>query len=284
MPDQVDLAALAAALDVDIDLGLLEHALTHRSYAYEHRGVPNNERLEFLGDSVLGLVVTDTLYHRHPNLPESDLAKYRASVVNARSLAEAGRSLGLGKYLLLGRGEQVTGGREKASILSDCVEALIGAVFVGNGLEDAAALVHRLLDDRMDQAAQLGAGLDWKTSLQELGARTGKGVPAYSVVASGPDHDRRFVATVTVGSDIVGEGHGVSKKQAEQEAAAAAYAQLRAFAESAVNMPGGPVDADPGNGSRADGGRGSGNEAGRKGSSRQAQPDGAPGQAGAARR
>jgi len=220
-----DLDVLSARLGVPMDHGALRHALTHRSYAYEHGGVPHNERLEFLGDAVLGLVVTDTLFREHPDVPESQLAKYRAAVVNARTLAEVARELGVGEFLLLGRGEQTTGGRDKGSILADAMEAVIGAVYLDRGLVEASALIHRLLDDRMAHAAALGAGLDWKTSLQELGARTGAGVPVYEVEASGPDHAKHFRAVVRVG-EVAGEGAGNSKKHAEQEAAADAYAQL----------------------------------------------------------
>ncbi len=220
-----DLDVLATHLGVPLDREVLRHALTHRSYAYEHGGLPHNERLEFLGDAVLGLVVTDALYRAHPDVAESQLAKFRSAVVNARALAEVARTLGVGQYLLLGRGEETTGGRDKGSILADAVEALIGATYVSLGLAEATGLVHRLLDDRMAEAAALGAGLDWKTSLQELGARTGAGVPVYVVDSTGPDHARHFHALVTVGA-VRGSGEGNSKKHAEQLAAAAAYAAL----------------------------------------------------------
>ncbi len=227
MGGREDVEVLAARLGVAIDPQALRHALTHRSYAYENGGVAHNERLEFLGDAVLGLVVTDTLFRAHPDLPESQLAKFRAAVVNARALAQVARRLGVGEFLLLGRGEESTGGREKSSILADCMEALIGVVFRDVGLDEAAALVHRMFDDLMERAAALGAGLDWKTSLQELGARTGSGVPSYEVTATGPDHAKAFRAVVRVGS-AVGEGRGASKKEAEQAAAGDAYAALRA--------------------------------------------------------
>jgi ribonuclease-3 len=227
MSGRDDLDVLSVRLGVNLDHGALRHALTHRSFAYENGAIPHNERLEFLGDAVLGLVVTDTLYRTHPDVPESQLAKFRAAVVNARTLAEVARNLGIGEFLLLGRGEQTTGGRDKGSILADALEAIIGAVHVKNGLADATALVHRLLDERMDQAASLGAGLDWKTSLQELGARSGAGVPVYEVAATGPDHAKQFHAVVRVGT-FLGQGAGGSKKQAEQLAAAAAYAELAA--------------------------------------------------------
>ncbi|MGB8020650.1 MAG: ribonuclease III [Candidatus Nanopelagicales bacterium] len=223
-----DLDVLAQHLAVGTGHDALRHALTHRSYAYENPGFPHNERLEFLGDAVLGLVVTDTLFHAHPELPESQLARFRSAVVNARTLAAVARGLGVGQFLLLGRGEEATGGRSKNSILADTLEALIGAVYVADGLAEATALVHRLLDDRMEHAAALGAGLDWKTSLQEMGARTGAGVPAYDVTSTGPDHAKAFHAQVRVGEFAVGEGRGSSKKEAEQAAASAAYSMLQA--------------------------------------------------------
>ncbi len=226
LPARDDLDVLAERLGVAIDHEALRHALTHRSYSYENGGVPHNERLEFLGDAVLGIVVTDSLFRAHPGVAESQLAKYRSAVVNARTLAEVARALGLGEFMLLGRGEQTTGGRDKSSILADAVEAILGAVYLDLGLGAAAELVHRLLDERMTVAAAMGAGLDWKTSLQELGARTGAGVPSYEVTATGPDHAKHFTAIVTVGDAVTGEGIGPSKKVAEQMAAAAAYEAL----------------------------------------------------------
>jgi ribonuclease-3 len=217
------------ALGVELPGGLLAVALTHRSYAYEHGGLPTNERLEFLGDSVLGLVVTDELYRRHPDLPEGRLAKLRASVVNMTSLAGVARRLGaggLGPHLLLGRGEETTGGREKDSILADALEALIGAVHVGLGLDAASAIVHRLFDPLLDQAATRGAGLDWKTSLQELGAAMGLGAPTYLVEDDGPDHAKTFTAAVVLADTVYGRGAGRTKKAAEQEAAETAWRTL----------------------------------------------------------
>ena len=218
---------LADRLGVELEPRLLERALTHRSYAYENGGLPTNERLEFLGDSVLGLVVTDALYRNHPELPEGQLAKLRAAVVNMRALADVGRQLGLGPDVRLGRGEESTGGRDKASILADTLEALIGAVYIDAGLEQAAALVHRLFDPLIESAASLGAGLDWKTSLQELTAAGSLGVPEYVVTETGPDHAKTFTAVVQVGGEAYGEGSGRSKKEAEQEAAAAAWNRIR---------------------------------------------------------
>lgn len=220
--------ALLARLGVHVDDTLLERALMHRSYAYEHGGLPTNERLEFLGDSVLGLVVTDSLYRTYPDLPEGQLAKLRAAVVNARALAQIGRDLGIGPALKLGRGEEATGGREKASILADTVEALIGAVYIEHGIEVATEVVHRLVDAYVTASAELGAGLDWKTSLQELCAMLGLGVPEYVVTEDGPDHAKSFEARVRLADGIRGFGEGRSKKAAEQAAAATAYAELQA--------------------------------------------------------
>jgi ribonuclease-3 len=224
-------AWLEDALGVRLPDGLLTLALTHRSYAYEHGGLPTNERLEFLGDSVLGLVVTDELYRSQPDLPEGTLAKLRASVVNMTSLAGVARSLGdggIGPHLLLGRGEETTGGREKDSILADALEALIGAIHLGGGLGTASAIVHRLFDPLLADAATRGAGLDWKTSLQELGAARGLGQPSYRIEDDGPDHAKVFTAEVVLAGEVRGSGTGRTKKAAEQEAAEMAWRSLTA--------------------------------------------------------
>ena len=191
---------LRAALgDPVLDPELLQRALTHRSFAYENGQIPTNERLEFLGDSVLGIVVTETLYLDHPDFTEGQLAKLRASVVNTRALAGVARELGLGRWLRLGRGEETTGGRDKNSILADTTEALLGAVYLDRGVEAAVELVQRLFGPLMHAAAQDGAALDWKTALQELAATRGLGVPDYRIDESGPDHAKRFAAVVHVG-------------------------------------------------------------------------------------
>ncbi|MGB0100486.1 MAG: ribonuclease III [Nocardioides sp.] len=220
---------LRAALgDPTLDPELLERALTHRSYAYENGGLPTNERLEFLGDSVLGVVVTETLYRTHPDLSEGRLAKLRAAVVNARALAGVGRGIGVGDHVKLGRGEESTGGRTKASILSDTVEAVIGAVHLSGGFETSAVVVHLLFDPLIEAASALGAGLDWKTSLQELSAEHGLGVPEYVIEDDGPDHMKTFTAQVRVGDRLYGNGVGKSKKEAEQAAAETAYGEIAA--------------------------------------------------------
>jgi ribonuclease III len=219
-------AGLLGDLNVPLSHDLLERALTHRSYAYENGGLPTNERLEFLGDSVLGLVVTDTLYREHPDLPEGQLAKLRAAVVQMRALAGVARGLRLGNYVRLGRGEEGTGGRDKPSILADTLEAVIGAVYLDCGLTTARELVHKLFDPVIASSARLGAGLDWKTSLQELTAREFLGVPEYRVEESGPDHQKFFRAIVRVAGRTFGTGEGRSKKEAEQQAAQAAYTTI----------------------------------------------------------
>jgi ribonuclease-3 len=221
-----DLAGLLQALGIRIADDLVERAVTHRSYAYENGGLPTNERLEFLGDSVLGLIVTEELFRRHPELPEGQLAKLRAAVVNSRALAEVARNLDVGRYLRLGRGEEASGGRDKSSILADAVEALIGAAYIDHGTEPTRELVLRLFEELLDGSARLGAGLDWKTSLQELAAGRALGVPEYHVTESGPDHAKSFHAVAMVGGRQVGEGDGRSKKEAEQRAAERAWTAL----------------------------------------------------------
>jgi ribonuclease III len=238
---------LLDALGVPLVPDLLERALTHRSYAYENGGLPTNERLEFLGDSVLGLIVTDTLFRGYPDLPEGQLAKLRAAVVNMRALAGVARGLRLGSYVLLGKGEEGTGGRDKSSILADTLEAVLGAVYVDCGLAEASALVHRLFDPVIASSARLGAGLDWKTSLQELTAAEILGVPEYHVEESGPDHQKSFRASVRIGGRAYGEGEGRSKKEAEQQAAEAAWTSITqnsASVAAGAAAAGGSADAD----------------------------------------
>ena len=221
--------ALAAAFGVPLEPALLQRALTHRSYAYEHGGLPTNERLEFLGDAVLGLVITAALYHNHPDLAEGQLAKLRASVVNMRALAEVARLLcpgGLGQYLLLGKGEEATGGRDKASILADTLEALLGAIYLQHGMDTASGVIHKLFDPLLAESAARGAGLDWKTSLQELTAEQSLGVPEYRVDEAGPDHAKTFTAWVIVAGTSYGGVTGASKKAAEQRAAEMAWTEL----------------------------------------------------------
>ncbi len=232
-------ASLLAALGVEFDTELLTHALTHRSDAYENGGLPTNERLEFLGDAVLDVIVTERLYRSHPALAEGHLAKLRASVVNMHALAGVARTLGetgLGAYLYLGRGEELTGGRGKASILADATEALIGAVYIEHGLEPTRELVERLFAPLLQAAPLLGAGLDWKTSLQELTAAESLGAPEYRITEDGPDHLKGFTAIAGVDGRALGTGDGRTKKEAEQRAAARAW--------KALSASGGPAPSD----------------------------------------
>jgi ribonuclease-3 len=204
-------------------------ALTHRSWCAEHAGEASNERLEFLGDAVLGLVVTAYIFDRHPEMPEGSLAKLRAAVVSAPTLAAVAADLGVGPALRLGKGEAASGGRGKASILADAMEALIGAVYVDGGLDAARRLVLDLFEERIDdEVAGPGGpgGADHKTQLQELVARRFEAVPAYVVSDEGPDHEKTFFAEVRVGDELVGRGEGRNKKAAEQAAAGAALAHL----------------------------------------------------------
>jgi ribonuclease III len=202
--------------------------MSHRSWCAETTGAASNERLEFLGDAVLGLVVTDHLFRSFPSLPEGELAKVRASVVNSETLAELAASLDLGAALLLGKGEDASGGREKPSILADAMEAVFGAVYLDGGWGEAAALVMRLLGDRIEEAAAGPGGQDYKTRLQELAARRFEQLPQYEVIDDGPDHAKRFFASVSVAGDVRGRGEGRSKKQAEQGAARQAWENLTA--------------------------------------------------------
>ncbi|MDR0960885.1 MAG: ribonuclease III [Propionibacteriaceae bacterium] len=221
-----------ARLGIVVDPQLFDIALTHRSWAYENGRGPTNERLEFLGDSVLSIVVTEQLYRQFPHDSEGQLARMRAAVVSGHSLARVARRLEIGSLVKLGHGEVATHGSDKDSILADTVEAIIGAVHMSAGFEASFTLVHDWMDHLIEEARLLGAGLDWKSSLQELTSRFEKGSPSYTAVGSGPDHDRRYEAHVTIGDDIYGPGRGTSKRQAEQGAAALAYEALAALAAS----------------------------------------------------
>lgn len=219
-----DLAPLVARIGFSFaDPALLRQALRHRSWCAENDVVASNERLEFLGDAVLGLAVTDHTFRTYPHLPEGSMAKVRAAVVSAVSLAELARELDLGSYLLLGRGEESTGGRDKPSILSDAMEAVLGAAYVDRGWDAARALVVDHLALRIATAVD-GPGIqDFKTRLQELAAREFEGAPVYLVVEDGPDHDKRFSAQVLIDGAVAGAGEGRSKKQAQQAAAKRAW-------------------------------------------------------------
>lgn len=226
--DLPDAAELAGLLGVPVDAELLGLALIHRSFAYENGGIAHNERLEFLGDSILGQAVTVMLYNENPNLMEGDLAKRRSSLVSSVALAEVARNIGLGRFLRLGKGEEQTGGREKSSILADTVEAVIGAVYLSAGGEVATDLVLRLIRPLMDDPMRFGAALDPKTSLQELSTALGLGAPRYDIVDSGPDHSKRFRAVVVIGEKEIATGEGTSKKHAEMAAALDALTRVQA--------------------------------------------------------
>jgi ribonuclease-3 len=207
---------------------LLGQALSHRSWCSEHGGRASNERLEYLGDAVLGLVVAEDTFRRHPELSDGMLSKVRASVVNAHVLAEVAAELGISDHLRLGKGEDASGGRIKVSILADTMEAVIGAVFLDAGLDTARDLVLSLLDARIAAAVGEPGESDHKSRLQEEAVRLGRGVPRYDVEGFGPDHARRYLATVYVAGQRLGTGEGRSKKDAEQVAAQAACESLEA--------------------------------------------------------
>jgi ribonuclease-3 len=222
------LEALDAALGVRFgDPGLREVALTHRSFAFENGLEVTNERLEFLGDSVLGLVVTDLAYRSYPALPEGQLAKLRAAVVNMQALADVARGLGIGELVLLGKGEEQSGGRDKASILADSLEAIFGAVYLDRGLNVARALIERLFGPRLEAYIRGEGDRDYKTILQELASQRLRALPSYEVQEQGPDHEKEFTATVAVAGERLGTGAGRTKKEAEQRAAHQAYDRLR---------------------------------------------------------
>lgn len=207
------------------DPGLLTHALTHRSWCAENADDPSNERLEFLGDSILGVTITERLFRDAPDMSEGGMAKARAEIVSAPSLAAAARTIGIGEFLRVGRGEEVSGGREKESILADAMEAVIAAVHLDAGRETASQMVNELFNESFEQALSAPGERDFKTRLQERASALDLAVPSYAMSFTGPDHGRRFNATVTVGT-TVGRGSGTSKKQAEQNAAAEAFMAL----------------------------------------------------------
>jgi ribonuclease III len=226
-PAEAPLESLDRALGVSFeDAALRETALTHRSYAFEHGTDTTNERLEFLGDSVLGLVVTDMSYVAYPDMPEGSLAKLRAAIVNMSALADVARALGLGDLVLLGRGEELSGGRDKASILADALEAVFGAVYLDRGLDVARELIERLFRPRMEAYVRGEGERDYKTILQELVSQELRAMPEYRLEERGPDHEKEFTATVFLAGEPHGSGTGRSKKEAEQQAAREAYARI----------------------------------------------------------
>lgn len=222
-----DLAELLTRWGIELDPEMVILALTHRSFAHEQDNLPNNERLEFLGDAVLQLIVTERLYQNYPTHPEGHLAKMRSATVSQPALARVARDINLGEFILLGRGEEKTKGREKDSILSDTVEAMIGATYLCHGLEATRKVVENLLQDLLDHALERGAVMDWKTTLQELTGQLGVRNVEFAVEGTGPDHDRRFTARALIGDRVIGSGKGRSKKVAEHEAARQAVMALR---------------------------------------------------------
>lgn len=221
--DNQDVAELQTKWGTPIDPELLVLALTHRSFANEMGGLPNNERLEFLGDSVLGLVVTEELYLTHADVPESELAKLRSAVVSQKPLAQVARELDLGSYILLGVGEHKTAGRDKDSILSDTLEALIGATYLSHGLEPTRSVLLHHLRGVLAAADEPESVMDWKTPLREFCLANKMGEVTFEVRGEGPDHDRHFYATVLAGDQPLGTGDGPSRKEAENESAKRAY-------------------------------------------------------------
>jgi ribonuclease-3 len=220
--------ALDRALGVRFtDAHLRETALTHRSYAFEQALAVNNERLEFLGDSVLGLVVTDLAFRSYPELPEGQLAKLRAAIVNMQALADVARGLQIGELILLGKGEEQSGGHDKSSILADALEAIFGAVYLDAGLDVARELIERLFRPRMEAYVRGEGDRDFKTLLQELASQRERSLPSYEVREQGPDHEKEFTAVALIGGERLGAGTGRTKKEAEQQAAREAYERLR---------------------------------------------------------
>ncbi|MBZ8178085.1 ribonuclease III [Corynebacterium poyangense] len=223
----VDHAPLVEKLGVELSDDLLRLALTHRSFANENGSLPNNERLEFLGDAVLGLSVAGQLYQQYPERPESDISKMRASIVSRYGLADIARAINLGPHILLGRGEQSTDGANKDSILADTTEALLGAIYLEHGFHTARDVVLRLFRQKIDHATAQGRHQDWKTTLQERVSHRRLGLVTYQTTTSGPEHELHFFADAIVAGRIFGKGEGTNKKLAEQAAAHQAFSRLR---------------------------------------------------------
>lgn len=223
-----DHGPLLAILGVPLSDESLKLALSHRSFANEAGDLPNNERLEFLGDAVLGLTIAAKLFEMHPSRPESDISKMRAAIVSRFGLSDIAREIRLGDYILLGKGESATGGSDKDSILADTMEAILGSIYLEHGFETARSVILRLFEHKIDRASVSGVHDDWKTSLQELVAALGIERAEYHAASEGPEHDQLFTASVMISGRILGMGTGPSKKRAEQEAAHYAYDAIRA--------------------------------------------------------
>lgn len=219
-------SGLTERLGVSVSADLLERALTHRSFSYECGGLPTNERLEFLGDSVLGLSITDLLYRKYPDLSESELSPLRSAVVNTKALAVVARQFSLGQYLRIGKGEESSGGRDKNSILADSFEALLGAIYLEHGIGAVQKLLNDWFGPVIESSRAQGSGIDGKTALQELASDHGLSIPLYEITESGPDHDKSFTAIAIVSQERFKVGHGKSKREAEQMAARLAVEAL----------------------------------------------------------
>lgn len=224
---EIDHTPLLRTLGIELDDAHLRLALTHRSFANENGNLPNNERLEFLGDAVLGLSIAGELFAQYPSRPESDISKMRASIVSRYGLADVAREIGLGQHILLGKGELITDGREKDSILADTTEAIFGAIYRQHGFEPTRDVILRLFAEKVANASAVGRNQDWKTALQERLAELKAPMPVYVASSVGPDHDLTFTAHATVNERVLGTGVGPNKKLAEQEAAHQAFALLR---------------------------------------------------------
>jgi ribonuclease-3 len=211
--------ALSEKLGVEINRELLKLAMTHRSYSYEHGNIPNNERLEFLGDSVLGFVVTSHIYETLTDLPEGEMTKVKNAVVSARALAVVAADLGLGEFLLLGKGELATDGRNKPNLLADAFEAILGAAYMSNGFDAARALVEKFVFPLLDNPDEIRANSDPKTTLQERIQALGRGTPTYKTRFEGPDHDREYFSILLINGEEISHGEGRTKKNAETAAA-----------------------------------------------------------------
>jgi ribonuclease-3 len=220
-------ASLTKTLGISIDSALLELALTHSSFAYENGKIPDNERLEFLGDSVLGFIVTGHIYLANPTLDEGSLSRIRNAAVSAKTLAIAATNIGLGEYISLGKGELASGGRDKPNILADSLEAIIGAAYISSGLEAAKTIIDKFVIPLIDSADELLETSEPRTVLQELLKSANRGDAVFEVTHEGPDHDRTFFAAVVVDSETIASGNGRSRKAAEAEAAIAALKALR---------------------------------------------------------
>lgn len=218
---------LTARVGIELSEKLLIQSLTHRSFAYENNLTETNERLEFLGDSVLGVVITAELFNRFPNAPEGELARLRAAIVNSRALATVARAIGLGEFILLGKGEEASGGRDKSSILADAVEAVLGAIYIEHGLESTSRVILQLFSPIIENANSPEATLDWKTSLSEITNSKNIADIEYQISESGPDHDKNFQAMIKILGEIIAIGEGKSKKAAEQSAAKIAFEKLQ---------------------------------------------------------